>query len=519
MFDIFKIFSFLKKTFSRKDVLLIVLLISLYFLTRLINLDKFPIFSDEGIYIRWAKVAWHDASWRFISLTDGKQPLQTWGTIPFLKLFPDNALLAGRLFAVTTGFIALVGIFSILFFLFGKTSALIGSFLYIITPFFLFFDRIALVDSGVNAGFIWILFLTIVLAKNRKLETALMLGFIGGFFLLAKSSVRIFLMLGVFAPLLFLAKDWKKLFKNALNFYLLFGLSLIIALVIYNVQRLSPFFHYVAQKNLTFVLSFDEFLKTPFKLFFNNISLTPLYIWWESGFVMPLLAILGIISLAKKDKKLAGYLFIWLILPFIAIVFFTKVLFPRYMIFFASLLLILSSYLLSHISYLSPPNSYLLTPNRIRTLLLVLIFLAVSYFNYTILFDYKNIPFPQVDRGQYIEGWPAGWGIKEFMDFARVQSQTKPVIIIAEGNFGMAGDVLDVFLKRSDKDKITIKGYWPLGEEQLRENIPFLKDNYVYAFFSHQETFPDSWPLKHFKTITKPGNQSTFRIFELISSR
>ncbi|MFA6017244.1 MAG: glycosyltransferase family 39 protein [Patescibacteria group bacterium] len=502
MFDIFKIFFFLKKTFSRKDVLLIVFLIFLYFLTRLTNLDKFPIFSDEGIYIRWAKVAWHDASWRFISLTDGKPPLQTWGTIPFLKFFPDNTLLAGRLFAVATGFVALVGIFSILFFLFGKISAFIGSFLYIITPFFLFFDRISLVDSGVNAGFIWILFLTIILAKSRKLETALILGFVGGFFLLAKSTVQMFLMLGLFAPILFIEKDWKKVLKNALNFYLLFGLTFIIALVIYNVQRLSPFFQFVDKKNLTFVMSFDEFLKTPFGVFFNNIKLTPLYIWWESGFVMPLFAILGLVTLFKKDKRMAGYLFIWFLLPFIAIVFFTKVLFPRYMIFFGSLFLIFATYFLTIIS------------KKLKTILIVLILITVSYFNYTIIFDYKNIPFPEVDRGQYIEGWPAGWGIKEFMNYARIKSQTKPVVIIAEGNFGMAGDVLDVFLKRSDK--ITIKGYWPLGEEQLRENLLLLKDNTVYVFFSHQTEFPDSWPLKLFQTIIKPGNQSTFRIFELI---
>src|SRR3989338_9387720 len=104
MFDIISILSWAKKNLRRKDVVLIFLLVFLYLLTRLINLDQFPIFSDEGIYIRWAKVAWHDATWRFISLTDGKQPLQTWGTIPFLKLFPDNALLAGRLFSVITGF-------------------------------------------------------------------------------------------------------------------------------------------------------------------------------------------------------------------------------------------------------------------------------------------------------------------------------------------------------------------------------------------------------------------------------
>src|SRR3989304_7074912 len=136
MFDIFGIISWIKKNISRKDLLFIFLLVFIYFLTRLYNLDQFPIFSDEGIYIHWAKVAWQNASWRFISLTDGKQPLQTWGTIPFLKLFPDNALLAGRLFAVATGFFAFTGVFVTLFYLFGKRSAFIGAALYIITPYF-----------------------------------------------------------------------------------------------------------------------------------------------------------------------------------------------------------------------------------------------------------------------------------------------------------------------------------------------------------------------------------------------
>ncbi|MCX7955588.1 MAG: hypothetical protein N2593_00540, partial [Patescibacteria group bacterium] len=162
MFDIFKIVDFFKKNFSKKDWLIIFFLIFLFFATRLINLDKFPIFCDEGIYINWVKTAWHDASMRFISLTDGKQPLQTWATIPFLKLFPNNALFAGRLFAVFSGLFALVGVFLSSFYLFGKKTAFISSFLYIITPFFLFFDRMALVDSMVNASYIWMFFLSIV---------------------------------------------------------------------------------------------------------------------------------------------------------------------------------------------------------------------------------------------------------------------------------------------------------------------------------------------------------------------
>ncbi|PIV70919.1 hypothetical protein COW57_02575, partial [Candidatus Roizmanbacteria bacterium CG17_big_fil_post_rev_8_21_14_2_50_39_7] len=92
MFDISAVFVYIKKRITIKDSLLLSLATLLYFATRLYNIKLLPIFNDEGIYIHWAKAAWHDASWRFISLTDGKQPLQTWGTIPFLKLFPNDAL-------------------------------------------------------------------------------------------------------------------------------------------------------------------------------------------------------------------------------------------------------------------------------------------------------------------------------------------------------------------------------------------------------------------------------------------
>ncbi len=502
MFDVFKIFAFFKKTFTRKDVLLMIIIIALFFLTRLVNLDKFPIFSDEGIYIRWAKVAWHDASWRFISLTDGKQPLQTWGTIPFLKFFPDNALLAGRLFGVMGGFLSLVGFFVLTFYLFGKSASLLGSFLYVFTPYFLFYERMALVDSWVNAGFIWIFLLLIYLIKERRLSTSLILGLAGGFFLLAKSSVRIFLMLGVISPILIFQKNIKKLFQESVNFYFLLGISALIALVIYNIQRLSPFFHYVAQKNLTFIMSFDEFLKTPFQYFWNNLRYTPLYIFWEMGFVLGLIGLMGLIRLMGKDKKLGIYFLLWILLPFIAIVFFTKVLFPRYLIFFASIFLALASYYLSE---------------KKKIIFFVLIFLSVFVLDFTMLFGYRYIPFPSVDRGQYIEGWPAGWGIKETMEFAREKSKEKPVVIIAEGNFGMAYDVLDVFLKPTDK--ITLKGYWPLDEKQLYENQPLLKDSYVYVFFSHRDEFPDFWPIKLVKRIEKPGDQSDFHIFELLPKK
>src|SRR3989344_2601751 len=262
MFSIEAIVSFIKKNIRVRDVIIILVIIGLYGASRLINLDKVTIISDEGIYIRWAKVSWKDASWRFISLTDGRQPLQTWGTIAFLKLFENNALFAGRLFAVASGFFALSGIFAFSAYLFNKKTAYIASLLYIITPYFLFYDRMALVDSAINGFVIWLFFFSILLARTLRLDVALLLGFLSGFALLGKSSVRLYMALMSLASLFVLYSHSEgglirmflglknKLFgkekktPQLLSFFFLYGIVIAVSLLIYNVQRLSPFFHF-----------------------------------------------------------------------------------------------------------------------------------------------------------------------------------------------------------------------------------------------------------------------------------
>ena len=58
----------------------------LYIFTRLYNILELPIFTDEAIYVRWAQIAKNDAYWRFISLTDGKQPLFVWVAMILMKV-------------------------------------------------------------------------------------------------------------------------------------------------------------------------------------------------------------------------------------------------------------------------------------------------------------------------------------------------------------------------------------------------------------------------------------------------
>ncbi len=503
MFDIYKVFSFLKKKFNRKDILLGLGLVILFFLSRIIFLDKLPIFSDEGIYIRWARIAWHDASWRFISLTDGRQPLQTWGTIPFLKLFPQNLLFAGRMFSVATGFVSLAGLFSLLFYLFGKKTAFWGMFLYIFTPFFLFYDRIALADSAVNTGFIWILFFSILVVKTLRFDLAIFFGITAGMAMLTKSSVRLFIMLSAFAPILIWdKKTGKNIIKKSLNYFILFAFVFIIAIVIYNVQRLSPFMHYIEEKNNTFVMPISEFIKNPFGVILPNLKIIPYYVFSELGWLTGFLGIIGLIALFKNNFGLGLYFSIWLLVPYLAIAGFSRVIFPRYLIFLATLLTIFTAYFLSNLK------------SKLIKLILLIIFLLIStYYAYGFYFNLSAIPFPEIDKGQYVEGETAGFGAKEIMEFARVKSKEKQVVILAEGDYGLIGDVLNVFLK--DDDKINIRGFWPLDENVLLANQKELKKNLVYVVFSQRKEFPDSWPIKLIKKYDKPGNRTAYFLFEL----
>src|SRR5574341_1123005 len=125
-------------------VLLSGLLLGLYLLTRLTNLTQLPVFTDEAIYIRWSQIGSQDANWRFISLTDGKQPLFTWLAMITVRIFSDP-LLAGRVVSVIAGFFTMIGVWVLAKEVFQKPRiAYLASALYVLSPFALVYDRMAL---------------------------------------------------------------------------------------------------------------------------------------------------------------------------------------------------------------------------------------------------------------------------------------------------------------------------------------------------------------------------------------
>src|SRR3990167_10498616 len=147
----------------RLELAILVLLTLAYFFLRLYRIMSLPVFTDEAIYARWSQIARFDASWRFISLIDGKQPLFIWLNMTLIRVINDP-LLSGRLISVFSGFATMIGLFFLGRELFkNRWIGILSAFLYLIFPFALVYDRMALYDSLVGTFMVWGLYFEILL--------------------------------------------------------------------------------------------------------------------------------------------------------------------------------------------------------------------------------------------------------------------------------------------------------------------------------------------------------------------
>lgn len=489
------------------EAVLIIFFAILTFLTRVINLLNVPIFTDEAIYIRWAQIGLNDPAHRYISLTDGKQPLLTWLMYPFLKIFSDP-LYAGRLVSVLSGVFASIGIYFLARQLFGKKTAVLTTIIYIFSPFAIVYDRLALMDSLLASIGIWSLYLSVLLIKFIRLDTALLLGVTVGFGLLTKSSAFFYLYLLPFSLLLF---DFKK--KNRAKLLLKWGalclLVFVIAQVMYNSLRLSPWFYIIEQKNYTFIYSWDEILKKNFSVFLPNLyGLTTFLIGYLTWPVL-LLFLAGIVlSLVKKDKKIL-YLILYFILPFSALSLFGKVLFPRFILFMTvPIFIIVSESLLRLVKF-----SYKKIGKK--AYLLFLILLVPGYQCFLAVTNPVEMSIPQNDRNQLFDDWPSGYGVREVISYLEKEAETKKIVIGTEGTFGLNPAVYEIYLGGSKN--VEIYGFWPVSEvpEKLLEKA---KTFPTYLIFKEKKVVPNDWPLRLIKEYKRGKGNTYLRFYQVENS-
>src|SRR3989344_2697542 len=444
----------------------------LYIFTRLFNIMSLPIFTDEAIYVRWAQIAKQDANWRFISLTDGKQPSFVWATMIFLR-FVEDPLLAGRLVSVAAGLFSMVGLFFLGRELFRSIwGGILSSAVYVLFPMALVYDRMALYEGVVGAFVVWGLYLTVFLARNIRLDIALILGMVIGGGVLTKTSAFFSIYLLPLSLLLFDFKR-KKMYSKFLKWAGLAFVSIIIAYGMYSILRLSPFFHIINEKNGLFVYPLKEWIKHPFEFWYGNI----LGEWDWLRRYMTVSGIILTLSSFVIDRRFFRekiFLILWFLIPFVALGVFGRTLYPRFIFFMTLSLLPLVAF--------SARATYKLVKNKLVLFVLLIVFLVPPLISdYFILSNFSKAPIPRIDLDQYINGWTSGCGVKEVVEFLKNEAKDKKIFVATEGTFGLMPYALEIYL--IDNKNITIVGFWPIGDTIPQKVIDESKKNPTYFLF------------------------------------
>jgi len=469
-----------------------------FFLIRFINLTILPVFADEAIYIRWSQVMRAEPTLRFLPLSDGKQPLFMWLTIPFLKIFSDP-LLAGRYLSVLAGFGSLVGLVFLAWLLFKeKRISLMTGLFYTTIPFFVFFDRLALVDSLLAMFSIWLAVLSLLLINYQRWDLAMIAGMVLGGALLTKSPAIFF---ALFLPAaLFSRPDERRgkkrrtihsgnsalswagrtslflSFKKKNNFLRILSLWVIVWVFgfgIYNfLLRLGPGFQMIAIRNKDYLFSLKEILSHPLDPLKPHLG--DLSSWFPNLLTWPiiLLSLGGLLIVLKRKFRQTLFLLIWLLIPLLAQSVFAKVFTPRYILFTVWPFLILAAFFLDWLWLRLKQKNW-----GLIVLLLIILIPALRY-DWQLLNNPEKAPLPRNLRNGHLEEWTAGQGLKESAEFFKEKAKSDKVLVGTEGFFGTLPDGLQIYLEGTPNIRVIGVG-WPVVKVHP-SLINSLVDNEVY---------------------------------------
>lgn len=427
-----------------------IVIIAVAAILRFYNLNVTPVFVDEAIYVRWSQVMRAEPTLRFLPLSDGKQPLYMWVVMPALKLIEDP-LVAARVVSATIGVGTVIGVFTLSTLLFSSIPiSLMASFLYAISPFSVFFDRLALADSMLSFFGVWTFVFCLISLKKRRYDFSMLTGFMLGASLLTKSpGIYFALLIPIVTLVLEYKSDFRKWAKGFFGGMLLFTPTYLISYAMYNILRLGPNFHLIAQRNADYVYPLNHIFTSPFDPLKPFLDRSLEYFLILGPSVVVALIAIGFYLGFKKYFLQTLSVFLFGMIPIFVSSEFSRTMTARYIYFSVPYFFILAG-----IGAL-----YLWRKNLITTFLVGIFVMHAMFINFKLLTDPQKANLPRSERSGYFEDWTSGYGIKEVSIFLREYQNEYPgrkIVVGTEGFFGTLPDGLQMYL--NDTPQITVIG-------------------------------------------------------------
>ncbi|MBT7477000.1 MAG: hypothetical protein HN649_10250 [Nitrospina sp.] len=467
-------------------------LMGLYFATRLTGLTLLPIFTDEAMYIHIAQII--DSNWEnlFLTKVNAFKPLFIWIVATYQNFFPDP-LLAGRLVSVAAGAASTLGIYWLGRELFSDRVGKVSAIIYLFCPYFIFFERLALMESLVNAFGIWTVWVSFRITKENelKIRSFVLLGTLLGLAFLTKSTALMFFP----APfvIFLLAKTYTKI--NFLKFLsgtiflvLLINLPYFLTDQVIGFNNRHPIF-----SSTNFYIPIETLVGFPIDIWGRNIWTIYVYFMIYLTFPLFLVIAFGIFYALLQKNKTGITLLLLFVIPASIIVLIGDRIFSRYYLIVIPPLIILSGWALVQLANYVSRRLNVLHSTWANILLAVLLIFMVSegiVFSKNLSKDPFKAFFPKIDRYQYLTSQSSGHGVKEAAEFLITKSKAEPIYVLTSWSQGNPQDGIMVYLWGQPKIN-TIPALWWPGEKKL---------------FPQGETFP-VFPSKY--QSIKPGTGNT----------
>jgi hypothetical protein len=122
-----------------------------------------------------------------------------------------------------------------------------------------------------------------------------------------------------------------------------------------------------------------------------------------------------------------------------------------------------------------------------------------------------------MDRNQYINGWAAGWGVKESVIFFTKEAEKQKIFVATEGTFGLMPEAMEMYL--IGNKNVTIKGYWPIDifPKELLE-VSKKMPTYLIFYQPQHRVLPANYPtLKLIFEVRQGNTNDYYRVYQLTS--
>jgi hypothetical protein len=510
-----------------KEKAILLLLLFVYFLTRLYNLTLLPIFLDEAGHIGWSLDVWR-----------GDTILQTLRTslsvTKFLHMllmstvttWADDLLWAGRIFSVFGGAVSLLCCYSIGKRLYDGGTGIISTCLYLASPFGLFYERMAVPEALLCAGSAVVLWSSIALVHQNLRRYRFILGITLGLSPLLKITGVLFFL----TPLLvwlFLGQPRKiRTFWSLFYLSYAYALCVLVPIYIFAYFLLGPQ-HFL---ELVFVMLVSpkhfntaEFILGRGKNFVEGAQ-------WLSGYLTTPVMVMGLVGLVlaivKREKKalLLGALSL---IFFCLLVLVAQIWFPRYLLFTVFPFFILVGVTICHSASVlsSLPVLSRISITAIAGVTVILLSIPALRIDYYLLTSPPMASLLPIERSQYIEGWPSGYGVRESFQFFQKEAALSPRgITVVTAEFGGNSHLsLNLMVRRGPKidlNYLFVKG--PSALSRLR-NWAAIKPTFVVYEYPPLGKFPDEWPdqealgsiARLVGKYAKPGEKMSIVVYQV----